>query len=185
MPSRSVGTGSPADTESSGAGLGSPTEGIEARRPVPGSLAVQRSVHDLASLQYQRMSAQAWPPSGTSRPVGSPIPHNEHWADGKERLRSSRCVAIDESPHANGLLIGLPPALRTPSTGAPAVLVRRMRPLFLPRGTNHSDLRHPGTRADVAVGAPYQNLATLARTTQGKPQSSPLLHRKLRNTPGG
>ena len=70
-----------------------------------GRLAVQRSVHALASLQYQRMSAQAWPPSGTIRPVGSEIPHNEHWADGKERCRSSRCVAIDESPHVNWRLI--------------------------------------------------------------------------------
>ena len=66
-----------------------------------GRFAVQRSVHDLASLQYQRMSAQAWPPSGTIRPVGSAIPHSEHWADGKGRLRSSRCAAIDESPHVN------------------------------------------------------------------------------------
>jgi hypothetical protein len=80
MPSKSVGTGSSADTESSAAGLGSPTEGIGARRPVPGSLAVQRSVHDLASLQYQRMSAQACPPSGTIRSSGSSMPHSEHWA---------------------------------------------------------------------------------------------------------
>jgi len=43
-----------------------------------GRLAVQRSVQDLASLQYQRMSAQACPPSGTIRPVGSAIPHKEH-----------------------------------------------------------------------------------------------------------
>jgi hypothetical protein len=43
-----------------------------------GRLPVQRSVHVLASLQYQRTSAQAWPPSGTIRPVGSAIPHNEH-----------------------------------------------------------------------------------------------------------
>ena len=40
-----------------------------------GRLAVQRSVHDLASLQYQRMSAQAWPPSGIIRSVGSMMPH--------------------------------------------------------------------------------------------------------------
>jgi len=30
--------------------------------------AVQRCAHDMASLQYQRMSAHAWPPSGTRRP---------------------------------------------------------------------------------------------------------------------
>ena len=43
-----------------------------------GRLAVQRSVHVLASLQYQRTSAQAGPPSGTIRLVGSAIPHSEH-----------------------------------------------------------------------------------------------------------
>ena len=93
-----------------------------------GRLAVQRSVHDLASLQYQRMSTHAWPPSGTIRPVGSAIPHNEHWADGKGRFRSSRCVAIDGSPHVNWRLIGRPLALRTPWTKAPSKLARRMRP---------------------------------------------------------
>jgi hypothetical protein len=93
-----------------------------------GRLAVHRSVHALESLQYQRMSAQAWPPSGTSRPVGSAIPHNEHWADGKGRLRSSRCVAIDESPHVNCRLIGGPPALRTPWTEASPKLPRQMWP---------------------------------------------------------
>ena len=93
-----------------------------------GRLAVQRSVHALASLQYQRMSTQAWPPSGTIRPVGSAIPHNEHWADGNERCRSSRCVAIDGSPHANWRLTGRPLALRTPWTKAPSQLARQMRP---------------------------------------------------------
>ena len=93
-----------------------------------GRFAVQRSVHDLASLQYQRMSAQAWPPSGTIRPVGSAIPHSEHWADGKGRCRSSRCVAIDELPHVNWRLIGEPLALRTPWTKASPRLARRMLP---------------------------------------------------------
>jgi len=93
-----------------------------------GRLAVQRSVHDLASLQYQRMSAQAWPPSGTIRPVGSAIPHNEHCADGKARCRSSRCVAIDESPHVNWRLIRGPLALQAPWTKASPKLARQMRP---------------------------------------------------------
>ena len=43
-----------------------------------GRAVVQRSVHDMASLQYQRTSAHAWPPSGTSRPSGSAMPHMEH-----------------------------------------------------------------------------------------------------------
>ena len=93
-----------------------------------GRLAVHRSVHDLASLQYQRMSAQAWPPSGTIRPVGSAIPHSEHWADGKGRCRSSRCVAIDESPHANWRLMREPLALQAPRTKASPRLARRMLP---------------------------------------------------------
>jgi len=51
-------------------------DGMSAR---PGGRAVvQRSVHDRASLQYQRTSAHAWPPSGTSRPSGSAMPHMEH-----------------------------------------------------------------------------------------------------------
>jgi hypothetical protein len=75
-------------------GLGSPTEGIEARRPVPDSLAVQRSGHDLASMQYQRMSAQACPPSGTIRSSGSSTPHSEHWAGCDRRGWSLRCRAI-------------------------------------------------------------------------------------------
>jgi hypothetical protein len=75
-------------------GLGSPTEGIEARPPVPDSLAVQRSVHDLASLQYQRMSAQACPPSGTIRSSGSSTPHSEHWAGCDRWGWSLRCRAI-------------------------------------------------------------------------------------------
>ena len=95
MPSSSVGPGSSADTEANAApGLGSPTEEIEARRPVPGSLAVQRSVHDLASLQYQRMSAQACPPSGTIRSSGNAMPHSEHWVDCDGRGWSLRCLAI-------------------------------------------------------------------------------------------
>jgi NAD(P)-dependent dehydrogenase (short-subunit alcohol dehydrogenase family) len=50
---------------------------------------VQRSVQDLASLQYQRMSAHAWPPSGTSRPSGSATPHKAHWAASSGRRRAS------------------------------------------------------------------------------------------------
>jgi len=66
--------------------------------------------------------------AGETRPVGSAIPHNEHWADGKEWLRSSRCVAIDESPHVNWRLIAGPPALRTPWTEASPKLARQMWP---------------------------------------------------------
>jgi hypothetical protein len=57
---------------------------------------VQRSVHDLASLQYQRMLAHAWPPSATSRASGSAVPHMEHWATSSGRGRS-RCAAAGGS----------------------------------------------------------------------------------------
>ena len=78
-PSNSAGTGL-ADGIGAGigAGGGARLAGVGAICGCRGRLAVQRSVHDLASLQYQRMSAHAWPPSGTIRPVGSAIPHNEH-----------------------------------------------------------------------------------------------------------
>jgi len=75
-PSRSIGTGSgtgpPADMEAGigadigtgmgaviGADGGARLGGVGAMCGCRGRLAVHRSVHDLASLQYQRMSAQA------------------------------------------------------------------------------------------------------------------------------
>ena len=75
LPSRSAdalsGTASPAPAKASLEAVG-----VCAR---PGGRAVvQRSVHDMASLQYQRLSAHAGPPSGTNRPSGSAMPHMEH-----------------------------------------------------------------------------------------------------------
>jgi len=70
-----------------------------------GRAVVQRSVHDLASLQYQRMSAHAWPPSGTSSASGSAMPHMEHWAASSGRSRS-RCVAAGGSASARRGLTG-------------------------------------------------------------------------------
>ena len=116
LPSNSAGTGPdapPGLRPAAGAGPlgaigavgGARLGGVGAMCACRGRLAVHRSVHALESLQYQRMSAQAWPPSGTSRAVESAIPHSEHWADGNGRFRSSRCVAIDESPHVNWRLI--------------------------------------------------------------------------------
>ena len=120
---------------------GSPAEGIEARRPVPGSLAVQRSVHDLASLQYQRMSAQACPPSGTIRLSGSSMPHSEHWAGCDGRGWSLRCRAIgaprarEMLAHQNSATSSGAPAGRTAiSDGAYAVMVP-------PGEQNHQCLR--------------------------------------------
>lgn len=64
-----------------------------------GRAVVQRSVHDLASLQYQRMSAHAWPPSGTSKASGSAMPHMAHSATSSGR--SSRRVAAGGSDSAS------------------------------------------------------------------------------------
>ena len=72
----------------------SPGAGMRARSGRPA--AVQRSVHDTTSLQYQRMSAHAWPPSATSRPSGSAMPHKQHWATSGGHRRS-HCVAADGS----------------------------------------------------------------------------------------
>jgi len=41
---------------------------------VPGGRFVHRSVHERMSRQYQRMSAQALPPSATRRSTGKWIP---------------------------------------------------------------------------------------------------------------
>ena len=48
---------------------------------------------------------RAWPPSGTSRPSGSAIPHKEHWttSSGRRRLR---CVASDAPAGARPGLTG-------------------------------------------------------------------------------
>ena len=139
----SVGTGSSADTESSAApGLGSPTAGIEARRPVPGSLAVQRSVHDLASLQYQRMSAQASPPSGTIRSSGNAMPHSEHWVDCDGRGWSLCCRAIG-APRACEMLVHRKSA--TPSgapAGSTAVADGAYAAIVPPCEQNHRGPRH-------------------------------------------
>ena len=139
LPSNSAGTvsdGTLGLRSATGAGLlavvgtvgGARLVGVGAMCARRGRLAVHRSVHALASLQYQRMSMQAWPPSGTSRPVGSVIPHNEHLADGSGRFRSSRCVAIYESPHANWRLIETPLVRRTPWTEASPKLAKQMWP---------------------------------------------------------
>jgi len=131
-PSSLAGTRSPAGTGSTASpGRGSSAEGIEAGRPVPGRPAVQRWVHDLASWQYQRMSAQACPPSGTISSGGSTMPHSAHWVDCAGRGWCLRCLAIGppqarEMPvHRNSATSsGTTPAGRTAvSDGAYAAIV--------------------------------------------------------------
>lgn len=85
------------------AGAGSPA----AVTPWPGRPAdlrlravVQRSVHDLTSLQYQRTSSDARSPSGNSRPSGRTMPHREHEATSNARRRLLSCSAAGESASA-------------------------------------------------------------------------------------
>jgi hypothetical protein len=75
---------------------------------------VQRSVHALASLQYQRRSAHAWPPSGTIRPSGSSMLHSAHLATCKEPRPSSRS-RVDAADDSSAAIY---PSPRTPPRDA-------------------------------------------------------------------
>jgi len=139
-PSRSADAPSGAGSPASAKAL-SGVAGMYAR--LGGRAVVQRSVHDLASLQYQRMSAHAWPPSGTSRPIGSAMPHREQWATSNGRRRSSPCAAArscsgplarnlvvtDEACGAmippRGTLVTRPPGPSFPKPGRPTRDVNR------------------------------------------------------------
>ena len=74
--------------------------------------AVQRWVHAWASLQYQRRSAQAWPPSGTSRPSGSSMPHSAQRATCKAR-RPPPCCCVDAADERSAAMV--------PPRGAPTL----------------------------------------------------------------
>ena len=108
------------------------------RREPPGMCAgpggravVQRPVHDRVSLQYQRMPAHAWPPSGTSRPSGSAIPHKVHWttSSGRRRLR---CVASDAPAGARR---GLTRSCSGPVTRDIVITAEACGAMIPPRGT--------------------------------------------------
>jgi hypothetical protein len=93
---------------------------------------VQRSVHAFASRQYQRTSAQAWPPSATIWWTGSWMPHMAHATAGAvARRRSSRGAACGEFHGAGSCIIGPQPVLRAPWPGASPPLRRHVRPRFL------------------------------------------------------
>ena len=122
------------------------TAGVCAR---PGGRAVvQRSVHDFASLQYQRMSAHAWPPSGTSRPSGSAMPHMEHWAASSGRSRSRRVAAGCSASARRG------PAGRCsgPVPGDTVVTDETCGAMIPPRGTPVTRLPAPCTKPGTAAG---------------------------------
>jgi hypothetical protein len=158
---------------SSGAGSGAATR---AGLAVAGTCALrcrraatQRSVHEMESLQYQRMSAHAWPPSGTSKPSGRAMPHNEHCATSSGRSWS-RCAAVGGSADARR---GLPGSCSDP---VPRDLVKTdeaCEAMSPPRGTlvtRRPDLlAKPGRPARESAGKlahtkPARGWAKLAHT---------------------
>jgi hypothetical protein len=105
------------------------------RNGVTDCASVQRSVHDLTSLQYQRMSSHAPPPSGTSRPSGCVTPHIKHSATSSGRRRWSLCSAG---------AAGSDGASRRPTgngsgclTWGVAIADEACRAMTPPRGTGH------------------------------------------------
>ena len=68
----------------------------------------------LASLQYQRRSAHAWPPSGTIRPSGSSRPHIAHLATCRPR-RPPPCCCADAADKS---------AVIVPPRRAPTLILR-------------------------------------------------------------
>jgi hypothetical protein len=120
-----------------------------------GPAVVQRSVHDLASLQYQRMSAQAWPPSGTRKASGSAMPHMAHPAVSSGRR--SRCAAAGGSGSARcGRCSGLA-SCDVVTTG------EACRAMIPPRGTRVAGPGPPDT-----ARAPARDVIRQARSYQAR-----------------
>jgi hypothetical protein len=136
----------------SGAGSRAPATAVPGAAGVcarPGGRGVvQRSVHDFASLQYQRMSAHAWPPSGTSRPSGCAMPHMEHWAASSGRSRSRRLAVGGPASARRG------PAGRCsgPVPGDTVVTDETCGAMIPPRGTPVTRLPAPCTKPGTAAG---------------------------------
>ena len=146
-----------------------------------GRAVVQRSVHDRASLQYQRMSAHAWPPSGTSRPSGSAMPHMEQWATSSGRSRSRR-VAAGGSASARRGLTGCCSG-RIP--GDTVVSDESCGAMIPPRGTPVTRPPALGTKPGTAAGdvdrqaRSYQARSWwAARSYQARSWSAKLAHTK-------
>ncbi len=96
---------------------------------------VQRSVHALASRQYQRTSAQAWPPSATIWWAGSWMPHMAHATVGEARRRSSRGAGDGGFHGAGSCIMGTQPGSSGPLAGDIAAAEEACGPRFL-----HMDL---------------------------------------------
>jgi hypothetical protein len=120
-----------------------------------GGAVVQRSVHDRASLQYQRMSAHAWPPSGTSRPSGSAMPHMEHWATSSGRSRSRRAGAGGSASARRGPARGC----SGPVPGDTLVTDETCGAMIPPRGTPVTSPPALGTKPGTAAGDVDRRLA--------------------------
>ena len=145
----------------------SPGTGMWARSGGPA--AVQRSVHDITSLQYQRMSEHAWPPSATSRPSGSAMPHKQHRATCGGHRRS-HCVAGGGSADTRR-----GPPGSCPGTISGEVTAEACEAMIPPRGTQvtrpPAHLQRPGRPAcDVIRQArSYQARSWLAKLAHTKP----------------
>jgi hypothetical protein len=147
----------------------SPGTGMRARSGGPA--AVQRSVHDMTSLQYQRMSAHAWPPSATSRPSGSAMPHRQHRATSGGHRRSYRVAAGGSAGTRRGPAGSCP----GPVSGNIVITAEACEAMIPPRGTQVTrplaHLQGPGRPAcDVIRQArSYQARSWLAKLAHTKP----------------
>jgi len=157
---------------------------------------VQRSVHDLASLQYQRMSAHAWPPSATSRPSGSAVPHMEHWAASSGRSWSRRVAAggsasarrgptgscsgpvSRDSGIADEACGAIIPPRGTQVTRPPALLTKPRTPARHDVIGQARSYQARSWWAARSYQARTSKVATHARATQGKPAKSLSSRRK-------
>jgi hypothetical protein len=94
------------------------------------------------------MSAHAWPPSGTSRPSGSAMPHMEHWATSSGRSRSRRVAAGGPGSARRG------PAGRCsgPVPGDTVVTDETCGAMIPPRGTPVTRPPAPCTKPGTAAG---------------------------------
>jgi hypothetical protein len=137
---------------------------------------VQRSVQDLTSLQYQRMSAHAWLPSGTRRPSGSVTPHMEHPATSSGRSPPSSGSGAGEFTGASQGLGGSGSGCLTCCKVSTDVASDAMTP---PRGTGHEGLPGPGTAARGSARDSYLQ----ARSYQARSWVAKLAHTKPAQPP--
>ena len=137
---------------------------------------VQRSVQDLTSLQYQRMSAHAWLPSGTSRASGSVTPHMEHPATSSGRSPFSPGSGAGDFTGASQGLGGSSSGCLTCCRVSTDVASDAMTP---PRGTGHEGAPGAGTAARRSARDSYLQ----ARSYQARSWVAKLAHTKPAQPP--